>query len=126
MNVEDAVRSLLEDGGIADVFVDPPSVLECAEPVVVGHAKYERDATFTDGERGTYSLSVFVCREIDRVAQDAAAACERVLADAEWERYGDGLIVSMDVSAPRFSKRDSSGRYVYEVAVSILVDKDAR
>lgn len=123
MRVEEAVKSMLEAAGVADVFTAPPSVIECAEPVVVGRAAFEGDMELAYGERGPAKVGVLVCREVRDDARDAAYACETALLDVEWERFAnvDGArICSVRVGAPAYKERDGSGRYVYELVV--LVD----
>ena len=111
------------DGGIEDVFVRRPGVMECPDPVTIGHARYTRDERMVDGERGTCKVCVHVCRDTDAEARDAAECCERALKQGSWERYGEDAVVSVDASAPEFKERDSSGRYVYELEVVLVVDR---
>lgn len=122
---EVVVAGLLMDAGIEDVFVRRPGIVECADPVTIGRAVYTKDERMVGGERGSYSVSVYVCRTVDAEARRIADACERAIHDGSWERYGDGAIVSMDVSAPKFKEQDSSGRYVYEVGATIVADRRA-
>lgn len=117
------VAGMLMDAGIEDVFVRRPSVMECPDPVTVGRAEYERDERMVGGERGTYRLSVHVCRDTDAEAKEAAQSCEQVFRRGSWEKYGDGCVVSVDAGAPAFERCDSSGRYVYALAVEIIADR---
>ncbi len=126
MRLEKAIKKLLVSAGVSDVYTVPPSVGVCAEPVCVGRAAYERDTKLPAGERGRAAASVYVCRETDGAAQDAAHLCERALAVAAWERVRDlrgARIVAMDVGTPAFKERDGSGRYVYEVPLEFTIKK---
>lgn len=127
MKLEKAIKKLLEIAGMHDVYVAPPSVTGCAEPICVGRAVYDREAKLAGGERGRATASVLVCRETDTSAQDAAFGCERALVSAAWERVRDvrgGQIVSCDVGTPVFKERDGSGRFVYEIALEFTIKRD--
>lgn len=127
MKLEKAIKKLLEIAGVSDVYVAPPSVTECAEPICVGHAVYDREAKLPGSERGRATASVHVCRETDAAAQDAAFGCERALAAAAWERMRDlkgGQIVACDVGSPAFKERDGSGRFVYEITLEFTIKRD--
>ncbi len=127
MKLERAIKKLLEMAGLSEVYVAPPSVTECAEPICVGRAVYDREAKLPGGDRGRATASVLVCRETDTAAQDAAFGCERALATAAWERVRDlkgGQIVACDVGSHAFEERDGSGRYVYEIALEFTIKRD--
>lgn len=128
MKIAKAVKKLLDDAGAKDVYVAPPSIATCAEPICVGRAEYERDTKLAGGDRGSAHVWVRVCRETDEAAQDAAFACEKMLRDATWERVRDvkgGQIRGCSVEPPAFKERDDSGRYVYEVALELTIKRDA-
>ncbi len=127
MKLERAIKKLLEMAGLSEVYVAPPSVTECAEPICVGRAVFEQGMELAYGERGTARVPVLVCRETLDRARDAAFACEAALQSAEWERFADvggARICSMGVGAPAFRRRDGSGRCVYELAVAVDVVRD--
>ncbi len=127
MRIENAVKGMLEEAGVPGVFTAPPSVLACAEPVVVGRADFERGMELACGERGTARVPVLVCRESMDGAREAAYLCEAALRGAGWERFADvggARICSMGVEAPAFGERDGSGRFVYEVEVTVDVARD--
>ncbi len=124
MRIENAVKGMLEEAGVVDVFTAPPSVLACAEPVVVGRAVFERGMELAYGERGTARVPVLACRESMDGAREAASLCAGALRAAGWVRFADvggARICSMGVGAPAFGERDGSGRFVYEVGVAVDV-----
>lgn len=128
MIVEMAIAAILKDADIEGVSIARQSVLTCPECVRVGHAAYKSEERFTEGECGACEVVVLICRDTDMKAKSVADACESAIKQAMWERYADmgrERICSMDAARPKFKERDSSGRYVYQVAVSVTVDRSA-
>ena len=69
-------------------------------------------------------VAVLVVREVSADAESVAVAAEMAVRRADWEPYADAdnyRIVGIDISAPAFKERDSSGRYVWAFDVSCAV-----
>lgn len=126
MRLELAVKKLLEGAGVRDVYTAPPSVCECVEPVVVGRGTFEREERMEDCEHGAYALLVLVVRESAAEAYRVAADVERILHMSDWESAAvEGVRINgMDAQAPVFEKRDSSGRHVCKVAVTVAATRE--
>lgn len=128
MIVELAIAAILKDADIESVSIVRQSVLECPESVRVGNAKCKGAERFADGERDECEVTVYVCRDTDTEARRVADVCEQAIRQAMWEPYAESgreRICSMDAARPEFKERDSSGRYVYQVVVSVTVDRSA-
>lgn len=126
MRIEEAIANVIGDGGMDDVFTEPPSVSVCAEPVVVGHGTFGREERMEDCERGVCTLWVRVVRESAAEAYRAASDAERILRVSDWESAAvDGVRINgIDTQDPVFEKRDSSGRYVYKIAVTVAATRE--
>lgn len=126
MMVEMVVANILMAAGIDGVTIKRPRVEDSAESVVVGRGKYTRDEQLVDGERGRYEASVLVARDTEEEAIDMAWEVEITLRESAWEPFNEcesEYVCSIEPYAPAFREKDSSGRYVYEVLATIVVDK---
>lgn len=119
--VRDALRTL----GHADAYDVPVAPWLCAEPVVVACGAWERESRQADGSvRWRRGLVVHVCREgRDAVGADARAIAGQ-MAGLAWSKVdaGGGLrVVACDVGRPSPEGRDSSGRWLWAVPVTLTV-----
>lgn len=125
MSCADSIASLLADAHFTSYFTKVrPSVLDCAEPIVVTGSAFSRDARMVEEERGTVAVTVMVVREVAADAESVAVAAELAVRRADWEPYADAgtyRIVGVDTTAPAFRERDSSGRYVWAFDVACTV-----
>ena len=122
MSCADAVAGILRDAHFTSYFTKLlPSALDCAEPIVVLEGAFERDARFSEEERGTVAVTVQVVREVASEAESVAMAAEKAVRRADWEPYADAgayRIVGIDTTAPCFKERDRSGRFVWAFEVA--------
>ena len=124
MSVAVQIKNLLLSSDFSNVFSTIPSVLDCAEPIVVNADGFKRESRLHEEERGTVHVDVLVVREVETDAEAVTAACEKAVRRADWEPYadaGDYRIVAVDTSAPVFRERDSSGRFVWSFEVACTV-----
>lgn len=119
--VRDALRAL----GHADAYDVPVAPWLCEEPVVVECGNWERESRQADGSvRGRRSLIVHVCRGGRDACESDAGAIAGELAGVAWSKadVGDGLrVVACDVGRPTPEGRDSSGRLLWAVPVTLTV-----
>lgn len=125
MSCADSIASLLADANFTSYFTKVrPSVLDCAEPIVVTEGAFERDSRMAVEERGTVAVTVMVVREVAADAATVAITAERAVRRADWEPYAEAgpyRIVGIDTTAPAFKERDSSGRFVWSFDVACTV-----
>lgn len=122
MKLEDAIARLLREAEIERVYSTRPSVLTCAEPVVVGPAVITQGERLTEGERLDGKLEIFVVRTVKDDALRVAYEVWRALMGAQWEavaRTLQGRIVALEVAAPAYDGQDESGRHVYKLIVDV-------
>ena len=115
------------DGYFTNYFTKPVSSLLCSEPIVVLDGKYEREARTAEGERGIVPVTILVVRDVDADAEAVATAVEQRLRHCDWERHSyvwPWRLVGLDSAAPYFKERDSSGRYVWEVDLTLTVVRE--
>jgi len=118
------VAKALLEGDFASYFAKVPSTLDDEQPIVLHEGKFEREARFEDEERGTVSVFVLVVREVNADAEADAQACERWLRGYGWEpvaENGSWRICGLDTTAPCFSERDGSGRFIWGFEVILTV-----
>ena len=125
MRVSSLVKNALVSGDFSGCFSTfPPSAAEHPECVVVLEDAFERESRIEGEERGRVQVSVFVVRELPAEAESVAIAAERCIRGASWEPFaesGPWRIAGIDTTAPAFRERDSSGRFVWEFAVTVTV-----
>ena len=125
MSCADAIASLLADAHFTSYFTKVcPSVLDCAEPIVVTEDAFVRESRQAEEERGTVTVTVMVVREGAADAEAVATAAELAVRRADWGPYADAgayRIVGIDIAAPVFKERDSSGRFVWSFEVTCTV-----
>lgn len=125
MSCADSIASLLADANFTSYFTKVrPSVLDCAEPIVVTEGAFEHDSRMAEEERGTVAVTVMVVREVAADAATVAITAERAVRRADWEPYAEAgpyRIVGIDTTAPAFKERDSSGRFVWSFDVACTV-----
>ena len=115
------------DGYFTNYFTKSVSALVCAEPIVILDGRFEREARTAEGERGTVPVAVLVVREVDADAEAVATAVEQRLRHCDWERASyvwPWRLVGLDSSAPFFKERDGSGRYVWEIDLTLTVVRE--
>lgn len=121
--IANLIADALVRGDFTNCFTKPVSALACAEPIVVLESAFERASRADGEERGVVPVSVLVVREGADEAESVAIACERLLRGglergcevAPWR------VVGVDTSAPRFDRRDSSGRHVWRFEADVTV-----
>lgn len=124
LGVVSALRDMVMRAGITEVYDTAPSALECACPIVVCDAGYERTELFDDCEYGRVCVDVIVVRETSAEGYAVSVACAAALARGEWERYSsDALgIRGLDVAGiPERMSDDASGRARFRVRVVVQV-----
>lgn len=121
----DVAAAILRSLGYANVFIAPPAVRFCAEPIVLAAGEFVRDARQADGtERGTLPVGVTVCCDDPRDAEATAHAVERDLRLADWTGENAGWhvrVVAVDTEAPRPLGRDGSGRWLWGLAAVLTI-----
>jgi hypothetical protein len=119
--VRDALRSL----GYANAYDIPVSPSACCEPIVVSMTDWERELLQADGsERGRRDLMVHVCCDDWADARITSREVARQLRDFDWahtEKPERMRIVSCDVGQPRPYGRDRSGRWIWDVPMTMTV-----
>ncbi|MBQ9002334.1 MAG: hypothetical protein IJ087_10815 [Eggerthellaceae bacterium] len=101
-----------------------PSVVDCAEPIVLVQGAFTRVSRIEGEERGTVPVTVMVVREASADAETVANACEQQIRHYGWERNAQvwpWRICGLDTTAPEFEERDSSGRFVWQFEVTLTV-----
>ena len=122
VQIASLISSALLSGDFSNHFSKLPSALDCEQPIVVAEGAYQRESRIEGEERGRVPVTVMVVRDVASEAEGVAAACERWLRGCSWERdaeAGGWRIAGIDIEAPRFKERDSSGRYVWEFTVDV-------
>lgn len=122
--VANLIRNVLVRGDFTNCFTKPVSALVCAEPIVLRDEGFERTSRIDGEERGTAAIGVLVVREDPDAAEGDAIACEQMIRGCDWERDAEAWpyrIVGVDTTAPRFEKRDGSGRFVWKFEIEATV-----
>lgn len=120
--ISELIRNTLVRGDFTNCFTKPVSALACSEPIVLRDGGFTRSVRMDGEERGVSGIAVLVVREDPVAAEADAVACERLLRGCDWERdaeLGPYRIVGVDTTAPRFDRRDGSGRYVWKFDVEV-------
>lgn len=116
--VAGAIRSL----GHSNVWETPPAAWLCPDPVLVTAGDWERESLQLDGsERGRRGVRVLVCCEDPRDARATARSIADGLRGVAWETLrGDGVrVVAADVGRPGPVGRDGSGRWLWDLGVTV-------
>ena len=120
--VSDLIKNILVRGDFTNCFTKPVSALVCAEPIVLRDEGFVRTFRGDGEERGTAAIGVLVVREDPDEAEADAVLCEQLVRGCDWERDAEAWpyrIVGVDTTAPRFEKRDGSGRVVWKFEVDV-------
>lgn len=120
--ISDLIKNVLVRGDFTNCFTKPVSALVCAEPIVLREEGFVRTSRIDGEERGTAVVGVLVVREDPDVAESDAIACEQLVRGCDWERDAEAWpyrIVGVDTTAPRFEKRDASGRFVWKFEIDV-------
>lgn len=115
-----ALRSL----GFSDAYGVPVAPWVCEEPIVVSPGGFERESRQADGAvRGTRQLVVHVCRGDSSVAEAVTREVAAGLAGVDWAATsGKPLrVVAGDIGQPVFHGRGLSGRWVWDVPLTLTV-----
>lgn len=116
-----ALRTL----GYANAYGVPVAPWLCSEPIVVCPKEFEQKTLQVDGSiRGIRKLVVIVCMDDPTDAETCARTAARELAGFAWQHLAgaDGIRpISCDVAQPEFSGRDSSGRWLWQIQLSLEV-----
>lgn len=119
--VRDALRSL----GYANAYDAPVAPRLRTEPIVVSMDDWERECRQDDGsERGRRALATYVCCDDRTDARVTAREVSRGLRGIDWAHAAASpcmRIVDCDVGLPRLYGRDRSGRWVWDVGMTITV-----
>jgi hypothetical protein len=119
------VVSALRTLGYANAYGVPVAPWLCSEPIVVCPKEFERESLQTDGSiRGTRKLVAIVCMDDPTDAETTARTAARELTGFAWQHLANagGLRpISCDVAQPEFSGRDSSGRWLWQIQLSLEV-----
>ncbi len=96
----------------------------CEEPVVVSPGEFERESLQVDGYvRGVRTLTVHVCMDSPQDAEVTARSVAKDLAGIDWlaATHAPLRVLAGDVGQPVYSGRDSSGRWIWDVPLSLTV-----
>jgi hypothetical protein len=119
--VRDALRSL----GYANAYDAPVAPWLCTEPIVVSMGEWERECRQDDGsERGRRALLAHVCCDDGTDARVTAREVARGLRGFDWAHAAAPprmRVVACDVGRPREYGRDRSGRWVWDVGMTMTV-----
>lgn len=121
INMKRIIKEILESTGIEDVYDMPPSVMDCACPIVVANENYTQTDVLEDCEYGTAKLDVIAVGETKEECHSAIANVIHVLHMVNWEQWCDErfLIRGMKVvGLPEELSRDGSGRYRMKALVA--------
>lgn len=119
--VRDALRSL----GYVNAYDAPVAPRLCTQPIVVSMGDWERECRQDDGsERGRRALLAHVCCDDRTDARVTAREVSRGLRGIDWAHAAAPprmRIVACDVGLPRLYGRDRSGRWVWDVGMTMTV-----
>lgn len=119
--VRDALRSM----GYANAYDVPVSPRLCEEPIVVSMTDWERESRQEDGsERGRRDLTAHVVCDDWRDARVTSREVSRQLAGYDWAhaRAPERMrVVACDVRPPHDYGRDRSGRWIFDVTMTMTV-----
>ncbi|MGI6535105.1 MAG: hypothetical protein ACOX12_01610 [Eggerthellaceae bacterium] len=119
--VRDALRSL----GYANAYDVPVAPRTCEEPVVVSMTEWERETLQADGsERGRRELTAHVVCDDWKDAQVTSREVSLQLACFDWAHAATPecmRVVACDVRQPFCYGRDRSGRWVFDVYMTMTV-----
>lgn len=121
--IANLIKNILVRGDFTNCFTKPVSALVCAEPIVLREEGFVRTSRGDGEERGTVAVVALVVREDPDDAESDAIACEQLIRRCDWERDAEAWpyrIVGVDTGAPRFEKRDDSGRYVWKFGIDVM------
>lgn len=117
------VRDALREAGYANAYDVPVAAWVCCEPIVVSCGEWQRESRQADGsERGRRALLAHVCCDDPSDAEATARAVAADLADRDWagaKMPAGTRLVACDVGRPVFFGRDRSGRWVWEVPMTM-------
>lgn len=118
------VVSALRALGYANAYGIPVAPWLCEEPIVVGPGRFDRESRQADGQvRGVRKLTVHVCMELSQDAEVTARAVAADLAGVDWLSMTRAplRVLAGDVGQPVYSGRDASGRWIWNVPLSLTV-----
>lgn len=121
------VAAMIGDAGYNDIFFEPPSPLFCTQPIVVSLAGYKRVSQQIGSERGTATVHVVVCRDLQSETEAISLAIERALRNTDWTARSEGYairVVGIDTTEPEPLMRDGSGRFVWEFSCQLNVVRE--
>lgn len=119
--VRDALRSL----GYANAYDVPVSPRVCCEPIVVSMTDWERETLQADGsERWRRDLVAHVVCDDWHDARITSREVARQLLEFDWAHAAAPermRIVACDVRQPTCYGRDRSGRWIWDVPMTMTV-----
>jgi hypothetical protein len=121
--VRDALRAL----GHENAYLVPVATWLCEEPVVIESKGWERESLQADGaERGKRELAVHVCCDDPGDAETTARSLAVALALYDWAQPGFDLPedirpISCNTARPSYQGRDTSGRWLWDVPLTMTV-----
>lgn len=119
------VRDVLRSLGYANAYDVPVSPWLCEEPIVVSMTDWERESRQEDGcQRGRRDLTVHVCCDDWRDARVTSREVSKQLAAFDWAHTSAPermRIVACDVRPPYDYGRDRSGRWIWDVTMTMTV-----
>lgn len=130
INMKKILKEMLVSTDVEDVYDMPPSVMECACPIVVASETYEQTDVMEDCEYGNVNLEVIAVRETMEECRIAIANVIYALHEVNWEPWCDERfsIRGMNiVGLPEELARDGSGhnRLKANVKVEICVTHES-
>ncbi len=117
-----AVVSALRVLGYSNAFGVPVAPWLCEEPIVVSSGDFERESLQADGSvRGVRALTVHVCMDSPVDAEVTARAVSAGLAGVDWLAMTKAplRVLAGDMGQPVAAGRDSSGRWLWDVPLSL-------
>ena len=124
INMRKIIKEMLVSTGVEDAYDMPPSVMECACPIVLANETYEQIDVMEDCEYGSVKLEVIAIRETMEDCRIAIANVIYALHETNWEPWCDErfLIRGMNiVGLPEELARDGSGRIRMKANVEVEI-----
>ncbi|MCH4084521.1 MAG: hypothetical protein LKF00_09295 [Olsenella sp.] len=127
MGEAECVVAALRALGHDNAFALPVAPRVCEEPVVVTAGAFSRESLQADGsERGRRALVARVCMDDPGDAEATARAVAAGLRATDWAALCEarGIVpraLACDAAQPAYAGRDGSGRWLWDVALSLTV-----